>query len=82
MQLQATDNLTFTPQTATVPVGQVVQWSNTGTVMHTITFDSASCLTDAAFNGGSTWQVKFSAAGTYAFHCTIHPQMTGTLTVQ
>ncbi|MFN2581913.1 MAG: plastocyanin/azurin family copper-binding protein [Candidatus Dormibacteria bacterium] len=84
VMLQATDNLTFTPQTASASVGQIVHWTNGGSVGHTITFDSgnASCLTDPSFNGGSTWDVKFSAAGTYAYHCTIHPQMTGTLTVQ
>ncbi|MBV8196371.1 MAG: cupredoxin domain-containing protein [Candidatus Dormibacteraeota bacterium] len=83
VKLQATDSLTFTPQTATVPVGQVVQWTNTGMTMHTITFDSssASCLSDPSFTGGATWSVTFSAPGTYSYHCTIHPQMTGTLTV-
>jgi plastocyanin len=80
--VQATDDLAFAPQTVTVSVGQVLQWKNTGQVMHTVTFDGAqSCLTDAQLNGGSTWDVTFSQAGTYAYRCTIHPQMTGTITV-
>ena len=80
--VQATDNLAFTPQNVTVNVGQVLEWKNTGQIMHTITFSGAqSCLTDAALNGGSTWDVTFTQAGTFDFKCTIHPQMTGVVTV-
>jgi len=80
--VQATDNLAFSPTTVTTGVGQVVQWSNSGQVQHTVTFDGAnSCLSDVSLQGGASWQVKFTQAGTYAFHCTIHPQMTGTVTV-
>lgn len=79
----ATDNLAFTPATTSVGVGLVLQWKNTGQIMHTITFESgnASCLTDVSFNGGGTWDVTFKQTGTYAYHCTIHPQMTGVITV-
>lgn len=81
--LAATDNLTFVPQTIAVNVGQVLQWRNTGSIMHTVTFNSgsASCLTDPSLNGGSTWDVTFAQAGVYAYHCAIHEQMTGTVTV-
>ena len=80
--VDATDNLVFTPQSVTVNVGQVLQWKNTGQTMHTVTFSGAqSCLTDASLNGSSTWDVTFNQAGTYDFRCTIHPQMTGVVTV-
>lgn len=80
--VNATDNLAFTPQNVTVNVGQVLQWKNTGQIMHTVTFSGAqSCLTDASLNGGSTWDVTFTQAGTFDFRCTIHPQMTGVVTV-
>ena len=79
----ASDQLTFTPQNITVSVGQVLQWHNTGSIMHTVTFNSAnaSCLTDPSLNGSSSWDVKFTQPGTYAYHCSIHEQMTGTVTV-
>jgi plastocyanin len=82
--INATDELTFTPQNLTASVGQVVRWHNTGRIMHTVTFNSAnaSCLTDPSLNGSSTWDVKFTQPGAYAFHCTIHEQMTGTITVR
>ena len=81
--VNATDNLAFTPTTANAGVGQVVQWTNTGSTQHTVTFESAgaSCLSDVSLQGGAQWQVKFNQAGTYSYHCTIHPQMTGTITV-
>ena len=80
--VDATDNLAFTPQNVSVNVGQVLQWKNTGQIMHTVTFNGAqSCLTDASLNGGSTWDVTFNQAGTFNFQCTIHPQMTGVVTV-
>lgn len=79
----ANDNLTFTPQNVTVNVGQVLQWHNTGAIMHTVTFNSsnASCLTDPSLNGSATWDVTFTQPGVYAYHCAIHEQMTGTITV-
>lgn len=80
--VDATDNLAFSPQTVTVNVGQVLQWKNTGQIAHTVTFSGAqSCLTDDQLGGGSTWDVTFNQAGTYDFKCTIHPQMTGVVTV-
>ena len=81
--IQATDSQVFAPSPAQAKVGQVVQWSANGTLMHTVTFDSsnASCLTDPALNPGSTWEVKFTQAGTYTYTCTIHPGMNGSITV-
>ena len=45
-----------------------------------MTFTDPS-LTSATLNQGDTWQVKFTVAGTYAYHCTFHPGMDGQLTV-
>jgi len=81
VKVDSTDQLMFVPTSSAAKVGQVVQWSNTGSVQHTVTFDTASCLTDASIVPGATWEVKFSKAGTYAYKCTIHPGMNGTLTV-
>jgi plastocyanin len=79
--VKATDQLKFDPGTTTAHVGDIVQWSNTGSVTHTVTFDSNQSLSDAALAAGGTWEVKFNAAGTYAYHCTIHANMSGTITV-
>jgi plastocyanin len=82
--IDATDALVFDPSSATTQVGDVLEFKNTGSVEHTVTFQDASdgCLTDATLDPGSTWQVKFTQPGTYNYLCTIHaPNMKGTITV-
>jgi plastocyanin len=81
-KVQATDKLKFVPQTLSVNVGAIVEWDNTGIAPHNITFDPPnSSLTKTTFNAGDKWQMKFTSAGTYAYTCTIHPGMVGTITV-
>ena len=79
--VSATDQLKFDPTTTTVAIGQVIQWKDTGSVAHNVTFDSSSDATSPTLNPGDTWQVKFTVAGTYQYHCTFHPGMDGTITV-
>ena len=83
VKIDANDQLQFAPASGSAKVGQIIQWSNSGTVAHTITFDSssASCLTDSQIAPGATWEVKFTVAGSYTYKCTIHPGMNGSLTV-
>lgn len=78
--VSATANLTFDPNATTAKVGDVIQWTNTGSVPHNVTFADPT-LTSGTLSQGDTWQVKFSAAGTYTYHCTFHPGMDGTITV-
>lgn len=79
----ATDQLLFMPATQAARVGQVIEWTAPGTSAHTVTFQAsgASCLSDAQLSAGSTWEVKFSQPGTYAYKCTVHPGMNGTVTI-
>jgi plastocyanin len=79
-KVSATDALKFDPSATSAKVGDVIQWTNTGTVAHNVTFDDPT-LTSTTLNPGNTWEVKITVAGTYAYHCTFHPGMTGQLTV-
>jgi plastocyanin len=81
VEISAVDAMKFVPGKQSARVGDVIQWKNTGTITHTITFDSNQSLNDTALDPGGTWQVKFSAAGTYQYHCSIHANMNGTITV-
>ena len=84
MTIAATDALIFDPATYTAPTGQVIEFKNTGTVAHTVTFldSNDGCLTDDTLNPGATWDVSFNAPGTYHYLCTIHaPNMKGQITV-
>jgi plastocyanin len=82
--INAADGLVFVPASATAQVGGVVEFKNTGSVAHTVTFQGSNdaCLTDDTLAPGATWEVKFTVAGTYNYLCTIHaPNMKGEITV-
>jgi plastocyanin len=75
------DNFAFTPKSLTVPVGTQVVWTNHDDVPHTVTsldkvFSSQALDTDEQFS------FTFATSGTYAYHCAIHPIMTGTVVVK
>ena len=61
--------------------GQYVIFANTDVVQHTVVLDSGSTTIVGAFTGDSAPYRAALAAGSYPFHCGIHPTMTGTLTV-
>ncbi len=84
MTIQATDNLVFVPASSNAAVGDVIEFKNTGTVPHTVTFqdNNDGCLTDSTLAPGATWEVKFTQPGTYNYLCTIHaPNMKGDIKV-
>jgi plastocyanin len=81
VKISATGQLSFDPAMQTAHVGDVIQWSNTGSVGHTVTFDSEPSLSDPSLAPGGVWEVKFTTAGTYQYHCSIHPTMVGTIVV-
>jgi len=82
---------TFTPLSMTVAVGSTVSWENDSSLPHNVTWDTPAGRTAAAAGDGTgdigdfstgTHTRVFATAGTFGFHCTIHPGMNGTLTVQ
>lgn len=66
---------------STVSVGDTVEVVNTDGVTHTWTSDE-----DGVFNlslgGGASGTYTFEEPGEYSFFCTIHPSMTGSITVE
>jgi plastocyanin len=84
MTIQATDNLVFVPDTSSAATGDIIEFKNTGSVVHTVTFqdNNDACLTDNTLAPGATWEVKFTQPGTYNYLCTIHaPNMKGVIKV-
>src|SRR5260221_297906 len=73
-------NFSFTPNSLTVKVGTKVTWTNHDSVTHTVSANQG------AFNSpvlpGSSFSFTFTKAGTYAYHCMIHPYMMATIVVQ
>lgn len=70
----------YTPQTITVHVGNTVTWTNGDTAPHTATADDGSFNTGMIVQGASA-SVTLTRAGTFTYHCIIHPDMVATLVV-
>ena len=69
----------------TVAKGTVVTWKNNDTMPHSATADNSSAFafdTGMIGPGGTSAGITFSQAGTFAYHCTVHPSMHGSITVQ
>jgi len=77
----AVEGFSYIPASTTVAVDGLVTWTNSDSATHTVTFDSGpNCGTVSG--GGGTQTVAFPVAGTYPYHCAIHPDMTGTVVVE
>jgi plastocyanin len=73
-------DFSFAPQSVTITKNQFVTWKNTGAQTHTATHDTGTWNTGSIAAGGQG-TVYFPTPGTYTYHCTFHPGMTGTVTV-
>ena len=76
----AIDNFAFSPATLKVKVSQKVSWTNEQPgVAHTVTADGGTF--DHPMPSGATFSFAFTKAGSFAYHCTMHPSMHGTIVV-
>ena len=71
----------FSPNPASARVGQKVIWRNSDALPHTATANGGAFDTGIVSAGTSSAAVAMGAAGTFPYHCTVHPSMVGTLTV-
>ena len=71
----------FSPNPATMKAGQTVAWMNNGGTTHTATADKGAFDTGAIPDGATSSPITMSTAGTFTYHCSIHPSMVGSLTV-
>lgn len=84
-------NPAYSPDTLSVKKGNSIQITNKDTVPHTVTNGkdasdptSGKLFDTSLINAGSTAQLATAklTAGSYPFHCSVHPYMTGLLKVQ
>ena len=71
----------FSPNPATVRVGQTVAWKNNGGTTHTATANGGAFNTGDIGDGSLSPTITMSTQGSFDYHCAIHPSMTGTLNV-
>lgn len=74
-------NFAFTPEDLVVEQGTTVEWQNRAEgIRHTTTASDGEWDSGAIAVGGS-FTFTFEQVGTYVYFCSIHPTMTGTITV-
>jgi plastocyanin len=77
-------NFTFSPAQVHVAVGQKVTWVNCeapGADSHTSTSDARKWASPVLASGAA-FSTDFTSAGTFSYHCEIHPGMTGSVVVE
>jgi len=67
-------NMSFSVTTLTVASGTTVTWTNTDNTTHTVTADDAG-FDSGDIAPGATFSHKFTAAGTFPYHCKYHSMM-------
>jgi plastocyanin len=73
--------MSFSPAAAAVKVGQTVSWKNNDSTTHAIAQDGGGLTTGSIPSGATSAPIQITAAGTLAYHCSIHPSMVGSLSV-
>jgi plastocyanin len=71
----------FSPATLTIAKGATVMWTNNDSTTHTVTSDS-NVWDSGSVAPGKTFSRTFNEAGTFPYHCNIHPSMTSKIVVQ
>lgn len=71
----------FAPATITINKGDTVTWTNNDSAPHTVTGDNGG-PSSGQLSKGQSYSYTFTAAGTFPYHCAVHPMMTATVVVK
>jgi plastocyanin len=71
----------FSPDPSTAKVGQTVAWRNADSITHTASANGGAFNTGNIAPGATSSPITMTAAGSFGYHCQIHPSMVGTLNV-
>jgi plastocyanin len=73
----------YNPATASLVRGDTARWTSNSSLPHSATGDSPLNFWDTGvFNQGQNRTQVFNVAGGYAYHCSVHPNMHGTVNVR
>ena len=75
-------NFKFSPSTLRAQNGAGIKVANDDSAPHTVTADDGHSFDSGTVDPSASTTIHAPAAGTYAYHCTIHPFMKGKLVVQ
>ena len=85
-QTRASQIKNFALESFTISAGTTVTWTNLDSAAHTSTsgispnFDGA--FDSSAISQNGTFSHRFNSSGAFPYFCSIHPSMTGIITVQ
>jgi plastocyanin len=71
----------FAPATVTVKAGSTVTWTNHDSEAHTVRTTKSTTVKSDVLATDATFSFTFTTPGEYAYHCSIHPEMHGTVVV-
>ncbi len=71
----------FVPGSMTVKVGTTVTWTNSSSAAQTVTSDTANLFDSGSLEAGAKYTYTFTQAGTFPYHSTNTPTLTGTIIV-
>ena len=74
-------NMAFSPSVVTLSIGGTVAFSFRDSVSHT-TMSDQGFWNSGSRASGQTYTLAFPSAGVFAYHCSIHPMMTGVVTAR
>ena len=74
-------DIQFVPQAVTVSAGQTVRWTNEDDVAHDADAQDGQFESDL-IGKGETVEWKAEGSGAIDYICSVHPNMTGTITVE
>ena len=75
-------NFHFEPMQLVVPAGATVTWTNHDEEPHVVTSAGNQFKSSPALDTDDHYSAVFTRPGTYAYYCSIHPQMTATIVVK
>jgi plastocyanin len=76
------DNFSFAPNTLTLSVGATVTGINHDNAPHVVSSAGNQFKKSTVLRTGQTFSHTFMTTGTYSYFCSIHPRMTGKITVK
>jgi amicyanin len=75
-------NFAFGPAEMKIKAGDTVVWVNQDAAPHKLESDSGSEINSETLSNAQAYSHTFQTAGTYDYHCSIHPSMKAKIIVE
>ncbi|MFA5723520.1 MAG: plastocyanin/azurin family copper-binding protein [Candidatus Pacearchaeota archaeon] len=75
-------NLAFSTLSLTIKQGETVIWKNLDSQTHTVTSDKQDEMSSKLLKTNEVYSHTFNTAGTFDYHCEVHPSMKATVIVE